>query len=535
LLVLLPAGCETSSLRGDDSFAEAAADADSATSPDAAPDRDTDGRTDAHGDAEGTPDGEGETGEPDDGTSGPDEDACDPGEATEPDDGGGDADAEAGEPPLFDMDVIGDVAAASCLFSDHRTALADLTLLEVWSLEYDSIEVIDGAEHTIRMRGFAAKPNGATGLPGIVTAHGLGGYAQESDATVLAAKVGAFVIAYTGPGGGTDPANTSEGLPATYDGWHRVFDTVPDYRGSWFWAHAAAGMRAVTCLQSREDVDPARLGITGFSAGGIVSLLAAGVDRRLGASVPVSGALRWDVAMESPTSWEHDLLAQAGCTTADEEWIRMLEWLDADDRLGGTSAAVLMIDGSCDEFFPLTAYLATFGALPPGPHRMSLVANYDHGCYGAAGVEDASTIEARADLHIRGGQRAWFRHAFGMDARYACMPATPTVAVAPSGGSTIVAVTADTSCPRLPVENVRAWFSGDNALSFYGLDLDSYGGGVYGGTVPFVLPDMAITYADVQYRTDDLLLPEDFVLSSEPILPSGLVPAIRTMADCLPP
>jgi hypothetical protein len=32
-----------------------------------------------------------------------------------------------------------------------------------------------------------------------------------------------------------------------------------------------------------------------------------------------------------------------------------------------------------------------------------------------------------------------------------------------------------------------------------------------------------------------LLLPDESVLSSEPILPSGLVPAVRTMADCLPP
>jgi cephalosporin-C deacetylase-like acetyl esterase len=450
-------------------------------------------------------------------------------------DAGDDGDTGPVEPPLFDMAVIGDAAAADCVFSDHRTVFAELTLLEVWSLAYNSIEVVDGVERTIRMRGFAAKPNGATGLPGVVLAHGLGGNADEGSATTLAAQLGTFVIAYTGPGGGTAPENTSEGLPATFDEGRRMFDTLPDRRGSWFWAHAVAAMRAVTCLETHPDVDAARLGITGFSAGGVVSLIAAGVDSRLLASVPLSGTLRWDVAVESPTAWQHNLLAEAGYTTATEEWVRLMEWLDADELLGTTTVPVLMVDGTCDEFFPLTAFLSTYRALAAAEHRMSLAANFDHGCYSVSGIEGAAAIEDRANVHAHGGQRAWFRHFFGMDDRYACMPATPTLSLTPSGGTTIVAVAADASCPRLQVEEVHAWFSADSALTFFALDLASYGGGLYGALAPFAMTATAIAYGDVQYRTDDLLLPERFALSTEPVLPAGLVPAIRAFGTCLPP
>jgi ABC-type sugar transport system substrate-binding protein len=38
-------------------------------------------------------------------------------------------------------------------------------------------------------------------------------------------------------------------------------DVLPDARGSWFWGHATAAMRGVTCLTTRPDVDKDKLGI----------------------------------------------------------------------------------------------------------------------------------------------------------------------------------------------------------------------------------------------------------------------------------
>ncbi len=184
-----------------------------------------------------------------------------------------DADIDEEEPPLFDLDLIRDATAADCQFTDHRLRMSDAVLLDVWSVSYNSVEVVDGVVQPIRMRAFAARPTGGRELPGVVQAHGLGGYAEEEHATGTAALLGMFVIAFTGPGGGSEPENSSEGLPSGHDDGRRMFDTIPDRRGSWFWAHAVAAMRALTCLEHHDDVDPTRLGMTGFSAGGVVPLV----------------------------------------------------------------------------------------------------------------------------------------------------------------------------------------------------------------------------------------------------------------------
>lgn len=456
-----------------------------------------------------------------------------------------DFDAEADtetveEPPLFDLDLLRDPAAADCRFTDHRVRMAEGALLDVWSVRFNSIEVVDGEVRPIAMRAFAARPVGSASLPGVVQAHGLGGFAEESHATATAGLLSMFVIAYTGPGGGTEPANTSEGLPADFDEGRRMFDTIPDRRGSWFWAHAAAAIRALTCLETRDDVDPARLGITGFSAGGVVSLIVAGADDRIVASVPLSGTLRWEVATESPTAWQHNLLTLAGYDTSSPEWLRLMEWMDAETLLGATGAAVMMINGSSDEFFPLTAHMATFDGLGPGDHRLSFAGNFDHGC-SSTGLfgEDGDTIAERAELRTRGGQRAWFRHAFGTDDRYGCMPATPELSLTPMGPATTVVVAVDESCPRLRVDEVRVWWSGDGAATFLSTGLGRQAPGLYGELTGFPTSEATVAYADVVYRTDYLIFPERFSLSSRPTLAPDFVPRIRTMpgtgGDCLPP
>ena len=68
--------------------------------------------------------------------------------------------------------------------------------------------------------------------------------------------------------------------------------------GRWWW-HARGytpagveclnGMRGVDYLQSREDVDPSRIAVTGISGGGAATFWIAAADERLVAAVPVSG------------------------------------------------------------------------------------------------------------------------------------------------------------------------------------------------------------------------------------------------------
>jgi len=318
-----------------------------------------------------------------------------------------------------------------------------------------------------------------------------------------------------------------------HDGGRRLFDTVPDVRGSWFWAHAAAAMRALTCLAARPGVDASRLGITGFSAGGVISLVAAGVDDRVKAAVPLSGTHAWSVAVQSPDAWQRGLLAQAGYSVESPEWLRLQEAIvDPGATVAHTSGRVLLVDGTCDEFFPLTALMATYEALPGDDKRISLAANFDHGCFAISGPESASVIEERASAHARGAQRMWLRHWLASDAAYAALPATPVLQLAPAGGATLLSAQVDVPA-GYEVASVRAWASNDGAYVFFQAALDPAGGGLWAKLLPMSIdPAATVAFADVEYALPGLRAGERFHLSSLPTLPAGFVPRIRSMTTC---
>lgn len=426
-------------------------------------------------------------------------------------------------PPLFDLAQIGDAASAKCTFSNQHTVVKDGVVLTAWDLSYQSWESIDGVLKPIQIKAFAARPGSAQILPGVVQAHGLGGYAQESHATGTAALLGMFVIAFTGPGGGTDATNTSEGEPSGFNKGYRMFDVIKDIRGTWFWGHATAAMRAVTCLATRPDIDQSHLGMTGFSAGGVVTLLAAGHDPRLGAAVPLSGTLAWASAVEAPKAWQHVLLQKAGLSVTSPEWLKLqAELIDPVPALQACQAKVFMINGSSDEFFPLTAHNATYAAIPSNDKRTAIVGNFDHGCYEAGLAESKQTVADRASLYATGGQRAWFRHWFGTDANYAYMPAPPVVTVTVQGGLSLVAAQVDTGGSKLGIDEVRVWGSNSSDLIWASNKLDCKGG-VCSKLVPLPLDATTSWYVDVIYKTGGLL-PEKFAVSSLPVLAQNLVP-----------
>ncbi len=434
---------------------------------------------------------------------------------------------------LFDMARISDPEAADCRFEARSTVLKNGVWLDLFEISYLSYESVMGVLVPIRIRGYAARPRDGSDLPGIVQSHGLGGMAEESHATGTASLLEMFVLAYTGPGGGDKPANTSEGLGAGHAGGYRLFDTLVDPRGSWFWAHAVAAMRGLTCLAAHPDVDPERLGMTGFSAGGVTTLISSAVDERIKAGVPVSGTGAWDEAVKSPLAWQHALLDQAGLTTASAEWTTLIEHLDSRSLLPATSTKLLMINGTGDEFFPLTAHMATFDAIPGDDKRTSLVANFDHGCYSVSGFEDTETIEKRANLRVTGGQLMWFRHWLSHDPDFTHLPHAPVVEWTPNGPLLTVVAQVDGGGSRIEVEEVRAWGSNDDAYLFIGDKLDHQGDGVYMKVVPFQMQANSVMFVDVQYKTKSLLAPKRFSISSPPVLPDGFQPRVRSIENCL--
>ncbi|RJO71893.1 MAG: hypothetical protein C4523_03520 [Myxococcales bacterium] len=442
---------------------------------------------------------------------------------------------ESDEPPLvWDAGLLRDKQTIGCTFENQRTAMKDGVLLDLWDVSYISYESIDSQLQPILIRGFAAKPAGDSGpMPGLVLAHGLGGCTSESNAPGLAALTGMAVLAYTGPGGSGDGCVTSEGLPAGHDSSRRLFDTIPDPRGSWFWAHAVAAMRGLTCLSTRPEVDDNRLGMTGFSAGGVVTLISAAVDSRIKAAVPLSGTGAWDVAMQSPAAWQYALLSQAGLTTSSPEWRVLQAEIVPHSLLPRTQAKILMTNGSTDEFFPLTAHVATYAAIPGDDKRTAIAANFDHGCYSLTGIESAANIETRAERVGAGNQRAWFRHWFGTDGDYSYYPMTPAVSVTPIGAAMYATAVVDSGGGKLNVESVKFWWSNDDAFYFGSVDLTESGGGLWGKEVLATLQANTVYFVEVTYKTQDWFFPERFILTSAPVVPASPAPHIRDIVNCL--
>ncbi|MCG3173865.1 MAG: hypothetical protein GMKNLPBB_02072 [Myxococcota bacterium] len=447
----------------------------------------------------------------------------------------GPADAGFVQPELFDMKLIRDRKTAECSFTNQRTAVKDGVSLDLWNVTYKSYESINGELKPILIRGFAARPAGVTaGLPGIVHAHGLGGHSTEGMATGPAAMLKMFVIAYTGPGGGNAPDNTSEGLPSAHRNNYRIFDTIPDLRQSWFWGHPVAAMRAATCLESHPGVDPNRIGITGFSGGGIATLVSVAVDDRFKAGVALSGTGAWDEAVKWPGAWQNTLLQTAGLNLNSPEWRRMMQYLDARALLPKTTGKIMMVNGSTDEFFPLTAHMATFNAIPGEDKRLSFAANFDHGCYALTGIEKKENIEARADIRARGAQKLWFNHWFNKDPLFKYIPKAPVASVQPGPVTTVIAQV-DPGGTEFSVEEVHFWVSADDALVWSSQKLDKGQGGVYSKIIALQLPANAIWYVDVQYKETGLSLnPERFSISSPAVYPAGFVAKTRNINTCLP-
>jgi len=278
-------------------------------------------------------------------------------------------------------------------------------------------------------------------------------------------------------------------------------------------------------------VDKTRLGITGYSAGGVVSLIVAGTDARVKASVPLSGTHAWAEATKSPTAWQHELLTKAGYTIASPEWIELQEKIiDPAATVAHAKANVFMANGSTDEFFPLSAHVATYAAIPT-EKRTSISANFDHGCYGVTGIENKANIEARADARGKGAQRLWFHHWFGTNADYAYVPATPSVQASAVGGATAIVATIDKGSTTQRVEKVTFWWSIDDAWSFAGVDLDRQSDTAYQKLVPGNLPPNAVYYLDVEYSVG-ILRTDRFSISSVPVIPAGHVPKIRGISSC---
>jgi dienelactone hydrolase len=145
-----------------------------------------------------------------------------------------------------------------------------------------------------RVPGILIKPTSAAGpFPVVIALHGTGG-SKEGQTALLKKLAGRGFLAVAIDGryhgertkGGKGSAEYVDAILRTWRTGKEhpfLYDTVWDV------------MRLIDYLATRSDVDSARIGLIGFSKGGMETYLAAAVDRRIRVAVPCIGvqSFRW--------------------------------------------------------------------------------------------------------------------------------------------------------------------------------------------------------------------------------------------------
>lgn len=154
------------------------------------------------------------------------------------------------------------------------------------------------ADASQRVPGLLWKSSAATGRrPAVIVLHGTGGNKDGSTETInLLLKAGFVAIAIDGryhgerTKAGSGAAEYNEAIVRAWQTGQEhpfYYDTVWDV------------MRLVDYLQTRDDIDSTRIGLIGFSKGGIETYFAAAVDPRIACAVPCIGVQSFKWALDN--------------------------------------------------------------------------------------------------------------------------------------------------------------------------------------------------------------------------------------------
>ncbi len=184
------------------------------------------------------------------------------------------------------------------------------------------------ADAAQRVPGILVHPAGAGRHPVVIVLHGTGG-TKEGELPVLRqlAEKGFLAVAIDGRYHGartvkkSGSAEYQAAMLRTYQTGQEhpfLYDTVWDV------------MRLIDYLETRPDVDSSRIGMIGFSKGGMETYLAAAVDPRVKVAVPCIGVQSFDWAL-SNDSWQSragtfqtalDAAAKQEGTSVDAKFVR---------------------------------------------------------------------------------------------------------------------------------------------------------------------------------------------------------------------
>jgi dienelactone hydrolase len=225
-------------------------------------------------------------------------------------------------------------------------------------------------------------------FPGVVLIHGGGGTAF-AEWTYLWAKRGYAAIAMDLAGSRPiDPIYDANGAPvlnqaAKPDTRTRLPNGGPDHghvekfesiggdvSDDWPYHAAASVIRAHSLLRSFPEVLAERTAVTGISWGGYTTCLAASLDDRFKAAVPVYGCgfLFEGESVQKPAI---DKLGDRR-----EAWIREY---DPSSLLKRCRVPILFVNGTGDIHYPLDSYQKSFDVVPGSKKQMRIEVNMRHG------------------------------------------------------------------------------------------------------------------------------------------------------------
>lgn len=187
-------------------------------------------------------------------------------------------------------------------------------------------------------------------LPAIVWVHG-GGSIADRNAVLHWASLGYAALAMDLPGkGGEARAKSRSEGPDMSD--PLIFTVTPSPRESYLYLCVNSVCRAISFLQSREEVDPARIGVLGYSWGGVITLLANGIDDRIAAACTVYGA----GYIFEESFWSHGQYARLSL----EEKKLWREYFDPSSYLRSLHGKMLFVGATQDIYYPLCSFVKTY-------------------------------------------------------------------------------------------------------------------------------------------------------------------------------
>ena len=207
------------------------------------------------------------------------------------------------------------------------------------------VQAISYASGADRVEGYLVVPREATGrLPAVVFLHGAGGNRDEQLPTAVElARRGAIALTITAPSGAKTPPAGATGEELV----RRQGGTIAD--------DVIAARRAFDVLADDDRVDADRLGLVGWSMGGRLAALVAGVDDRVRATVLMSaGAAPVDAYVQGAPAELQAVVRE------------VLGPIDPLTRIDDARGAVLIQAGRRDSIVPRAALEAVIAAAPKG-------------------------------------------------------------------------------------------------------------------------------------------------------------------------